>query len=348
MATITLRTKKDGSTVYKAEIRIKQRGKIVHRESKTFRAEKDAEKWAALREDALHSPGGLDKHRATSTTVADIVDWYIREYTDIQAFGRSKLSALEALKGFEISELSLSDLRTADLIAHVKMRRRTVGPATANNDLIWLRVAFKTARPHFPNLPIDLQIIDDAAEHCRANRLIAKAKSRDRRPTKTELTILDDYFSRRDKRATVPMIEIMWFAIHSARRESEICNLLWADNDDKALTGIVRDAKHPTKKEGNHRTFKYTNEAWAIVQRQPKTDNRIFPYNPASVSAAFTRACHASGIIDLRFHDLRHEATSRLFEKGYSIIEVQQFSLHESWQTLKRYTNLRPGDVQLR
>ena len=111
------------------------------------------------------------------------------------------------------------------------------------------------------------------------------------------------------------------------------------------MTGLVRDAKHPTRKEGNHRRFKYTPEAWEIVQRQPRTEDRIFPYNAKTVGAYFTRACHILEIEDLRFHDLRHEATSRLFEAGYAIVEVQQFTLHEDWNVLKRYTHLRPGDV---
>jgi len=61
-----------------------------------------------------------------------------------------------------------------------------------------------------------------------------------------------------------------------------------------------------------------------------------------SVGTAFTRACHLLGIKDLRFHDLRREATSRLFERGYQIHERAPFTLHESWNELKRYTNLRP------
>jgi hypothetical protein len=39
------------------------------------------------------------------------------------------------------------------------------------------------------------------------------------------------------------------------------------------------------------------------------------------------------------------EATSRLFERGYEIHEVQQFTLHSSWQQLLRYTHLRPGQI---
>ncbi len=71
----------------------------------------------------------------------------------------------------------------------------------------------------------------------------------------------------------------------------------------------------------------------------------MFPFEPKTIGAAFTRAVRYLGIDDLRFHDLRHEATSRLFERGYSIQEVAQFTLHESWATLKRYTHLRPQDV---
>ena len=78
----------------------------------------------------------------------------------------------------------------------------------------------------------------------------------------------------------------------------------------------------------------------------PETSRYIFPYDPRSISAAFTRACHFLQIEDLRFHDLRHEATSRLFEMGYQIQEVAQFTLHDSWNELKRYTNLKPENVR--
>jgi integrase len=161
-----------------------------------------------------------------------------------------------------------------------------------------------------------------------------------------ELTKLDTYFASRDGRARVPMREIVWFAIHSARREAEICRLEWTDNETDGRTGLVRDAKHPTAKEGNHRRFKYTPEAWAIVERQPRASEYIFPYEPRSVGAAFTRACRVLGIEDLLFHDLRHESTSRLFERGYQIHEVAQFTLHDSWNELKRYANLRPEKLR--
>jgi integrase len=195
-------------------------------------------------------------------------------------------------------------------------------------------------------LPVRPEIVQEARNACAELRLIGKARKRARRPTPGELEQLRDYFAHRDKRSQIPMLTVLEFALASARRESEICRLEWRDNDERTRTGLVRDAKHPTAKEGNHRRFKYTPEGWALVQPQPRSSEYIFPYEPRSIGAAFTRACHVLGIKDLRFHDLRHEATSRLFERGYQIHEVAQFTLHDSWNELKRYANLKPENVR--
>jgi integrase len=93
---------------------------------------------------------------------------------------------------------------------------------------------------------------------------------------------------------------------------------------------------------------KLTHEALAIIDRQPKVDDRIFPTSAKSIQGSFFRACRKLGIDDLHFHDLRHEAISRLFEAGYQIHEVAQFSGHRDWGSLRRYTNLRPANLVLR
>ena len=155
------------------------------------------------------------------------------------------------------------------------------------------------------------EIVQQARTACRELRLVGKPRKRTRRPTVEELKRLREYFKSRDRRATIPMEAIVSFAIASARRESEICRLEWHDNDKTTRTGMVRDAKHPTAKDGNHRRFKYTPEAWALVTAQPQTSEYIFPYDPKSIGTAFTRACKLLGIHDLRFHDLRHTRSLR-------------------------------------
>ena len=47
----------------------------------------------------------------------------------------------------------------------------------------------------------------------------------------------------------------------------------------------------------------------------------------------------------LRFHDLRHEAISRLFERGLSVAEVALISGHKDPRMLFRYVQLRPEDI---
>jgi integrase len=90
-----------------------------------------------------------------------------------------------------------------------------------------------------------------------------------------------------------------------------------------------------------------TPEGLALIQQQPCWPNepRIFPYKETSVSRSFLRATRLLGIDNLHFHDLRHEAISRLFERGYAIQEVALFSLHQSWEQLRKYTHLRAEDI---
>lgn len=350
MATIRTRKRSDGSVAFLAEIRIKRDGELIHRESRTFDRKALASAWAESREKALanSAPGKRDRQPGGGTTLRALLRKYREEVSEIRPIGRSKASSIRYLEKCDISRKDPLDLKPSDLIAHIRARRqRGAGPSTANNDLVWLRVVMRYARAAW-NLPIDLSVIEDASEVLKAEKMVAKAKRRDRRPTDDELGALTEYFSLKERRQSViPMRDIMWFAIHSARRQSEIINLLISDNDSDSHTGIVRDIKHPTNR-GLFRRFKYTPEAWEIAARQQHNQRRVFPFEAKSVGAAFRRACKMLDIRDLRFHDLRHEATSRLFEAGYSIVEVQQFTLHDSWGTLSRYTHLRPESVAIR
>lgn len=92
---------------------------------------------------------------------------------------------------------------------------------------------------------------------------------------------------------------------------------------------------------GNDQWCDLTPEALGIIQAQQRSDDRIFPFSEDAVSAAFTRAVDQLEIDDLRFHDLRHEGVSRLFEMGWTIPQVATVSGHRSWQSLQRYAHLR-------
>ena len=85
------------------------------------------------------------------------------------------------------------------------------------------------------------------------------------------------------------------------------------------------------------------------------SDAPVFMYaycKPTSYRAKtfreFKRARDKARITDLRFHDLRHTATTRLFERGLGIMEVASITGHEDLKMLKRYTHLRAEDLVAR
>ena len=115
----------------------------------------------------------------------------------------------------------------------------------------------------------------------------------------------------------------------------------------------MKDRKDPRNKDGNHQIVPLTDltgfDAMELIEQQRafaySTAAPIFPYNSRSIGAAFRRARKACEIEDLRFHDLRHEATSRLFEAGLTIERVALVTGHKDWKMLKRYTHLAPDMV---
>jgi integrase len=110
-------------------------------------------------------------------------------------------------------------------------------------------------------------------------------------------------------------------------RQEEICRIEWSDVDLRKRTVKIRDRKDPRRKEGNHQTIRLPNstgyDAWQLVLEQrivTRGKGRVFPHNSKSVGAAYRRSCKCIDIDDLRFRDLRHEGTSRLFEAGFPAV----------------------------
>ena len=80
-------------------------------------------------------------------------------------------------------------------------------------------------------------------------------------------------------------------------------------------------------------------------QRQRNDTPSPFPVTPNGFRLAWDRLQGRAGLVDLRFHDLRHEAISRFFELGLNIPEVAVISGHKDPRMLFRYTHLRAGDL---
>jgi integrase len=330
------RTRKDGTTAYLAQILIKRKGKIVHRESETFDRKQAAKAWLARRETELSEPGAFDpKH---DVKLSDVIDRYIAETE--RELGRTKAQVLAKIKGCKIAGLHCSDIRSTQIVEFARSLK--VQPQTRANYLSHLSAVFRVARPLWA-YPLDTQQIDDAVIALRKLGIIGKGNSRERRPTLDELDRLMAHFekARAHRPGSTPMATITAFAIFSTRRQEEITRMTWADYDEAASRIWVRDMKHPGDKKGNHVLCELPPEAMKIIRSMPRIAPEIFPFSTDAISAAFTRACQFLEIDDLHFHDLRHEGISRLFEMGRTIPQVATVSGHRSWSSLKRYSHLR-------
>ena len=354
MATVSARKRKDGSVAYTAQIRIRRNGAIIYQESKTFDQRKAAERWAARRESHIDEAGV--QSFVNDMSVGAAIQRYIDEVSSMpRGIGRSKLGALKyMLKQGRLIGLRLVGHTSAELMDWVRWRSDAgAAPATIAQDVIYLKQVFEYARSAWSQ-PVDLLVLDDVRSLSSKYGLLDRSTARDRRPTLDELDRLLSYFDRskngrgvyeRDW-ATVPMVDLVLFLIFSARRSAEMCRICWTDLDDEHQRVLVRDMKHPRKKQGNHKWVHLPPRAWAVVQSQPRVDERIFPYNERTVGSFFQRACRHMNvaIVDLRLHDLRHEGTSHYFELGWDIPRVGMVTGHGSWDNLKRYTHLSSAE----
>jgi integrase len=341
VGTVTPRRRSDGSTGYTAQIRIKRKGKIVYTEAQTFDRRAAAAAWLTKREGELAQPGALECAQAKDPRLSDVIDQYAKEME--RHIGHTKEQCLRTIKMDDIAGLDCSQVNSVAISALAKRLLATgIDPSTVGNYLSHLSAIMAVARPLW-GYPLDPKHMEDAQVALRKTGVIAKSKKRSRRPTLDELDRLMIQFGTKGwrRKHANPMRAIIAFAIFSTRRQEEICRITWDDLDETHSRVLVRDMKHPDEKDGNDQWVDLVPEALQIIQAQPRKDARIFPCSVDAVSAAFTRAVAFLEIADLRFHDLRHEGISRLFEMGRTIPQVACVSGHRSWGSLQRYSHLR-------
>ncbi|PHM63803.1 integrase [Xenorhabdus ishibashii] len=282
-------------------------------------------------------------------TVGDLLHKYISDPNLGKKAGQSKKSVLNSLSKSDLTKLTLAELSIRHIIEHCKQRHSTgTTPATINHDVTYLSSVLKSAKPVY-DIDYTLNPAHEARPVLTQMGLIGKSQRRSRRPEREELDRLMEVLRKKGNHRTnhIPYEDILNFSILSCMRIGEVCKIRWDDIDEKQKAVLVRDRKDPRKKVGNHMLVPLLGEAWDIVQRQPKSGSGlIFPYNTRSISNGFHNACKELGIEDPRYHDLRREGASRLFEAGFSIEEVAQVTGHRSLNVLWQvYTELYPQSL---
>jgi integrase len=300
--------------------------------SKTFAARQDATGWARQIEAEMDRNAYTPRKTAESITLKALTDRYLQEVAPQKRSHRAMRYDLLAL-GHHFRHRTLATLTPTDVAAFRDARLGNgCAGATVRKQLNLLARVIDTAGREWG--------VHAATNPARMVSRPAPAPGRSRRVTATEESMLLD--ACRASRA--PNLDsIMILAIETAMRLGELLALGWADVHLDRRTVHLR-----TTKNGEPRMVPLSNRAVDVLTPLKREGaGRVFPNwkDTLSFEHAWHRAVVRSGLADLRFHDLRHEATTRLFERGLNPMQVAAITGHKTLQMLKRYTHLRAEDL---
>ena len=232
-----------------------------------------------------------------------------------------------------ISTIRLCDLSPSDVRQYRDIRLKTISPATLRRELAVLSSAINHASKEWgifiSTNPVTAISVPRTA-NARSRRLEADEQNRLLSASNGELR------------------RIIIIALETGMRRGEILQIRRSHIDFILQTLLI-----PLTKTDTPRTIPLSSMAVVSLKEQisisgnitPIRETPLFSLLPDSLSQAFRRLCRRLEIQNLHFHDLRHEATSRLFEKGLNPVEVATITGHKDTKMLMRYTHLRAEDL---
>jgi integrase len=299
--------------------------------SRTFTHKADAERWSREMERAADR-GELDSELCSSTarTVGDLLRRYRDEVTVHKRGCEAETYVINALLRQAFCSEIVTQVTAQPFSKYRDYRMTKVAGATVRRQLSVLQHAFEIARNEW-----GWRILTNPIQTIRKP---TNGKARERRLNAIE----ESHILRECNNCKNPWIEpCVRLAIETAMRRAEILRMQWSDINWENQTLHI-----PETKNGHPRTIPLTEDAVRLLELLPHSlGGRIIPISATCLRMAWDRALRRAEIKDFRFHDLRHEAITRFFERGLSVPEVALISGHRDYRMLSRYTHLRPEDV---
>lgn len=306
--------------------------------SRSFLNKSDAAEWAR------HWEAKADRNELPANTkilgtisLGQLVRRYRDEIVPHKRGAETETTVLNAFLRDPICKKKLSTVATADFATYRDHRITQISKSTLARQLSPLSNMFNIARTEW-GLPLRGNPLSDL-------RIDAQDNKRDRRLRESDL---DKLLKAGRKTRNPLLIPIVRLALETALRRGEILALRFRDVDIERCTATIREAKN-----GYSRTIPLSSLAVAILETTiavmtttAKVQNeRLFPLTSVAVRLAWDKLTKRAKINDLHFHDLRHEAISRLFEKGLTVPEVASISGHRDIRMLMRYAHADKGKL---
>ena len=321
MATIRQRQNKSWQVI------IRRKG--FPQQSKVFIKKDDAVRWARVIEAECDRGWVKNYTQLDSTLFGDLIRRYLEEISPTKRSYERELSRLKLINS-QLGQYSLSQLNP-DKIALYRDLRLSQGCSggTVIKDINSISHVIEVA-------------IREWGYHALLNptKFIRKPKRASHRVRRLSQDEEDRILSYAKESSALMLEAIIIFAIETGMRLGELLKATWNDIDEGLLT--IHESKN-----GEARTVPLTSIALNTINNLPHSiaTRRLFwCWNSVSgFQSTWQRLIKRAGLQGLRFHDLRHEAISRFFEKGLNPMEVAAISGHKSMQVLKQYTHIHPS-----
>lgn len=343
--------------------------------SMTFINKNDGTAWSQRVENAIRSSVGnpdkpfnredfLEKKRPDSQKVLnDIrkkleeskepnVEWTLK--TSIQHFINTKLDdfksydeTLNKLKTWmkdPISNIKLKELSPEVLYDWVNSRiKEKKSPSTIKNNIYLISTIYRTASSPVTRGGWGLLELDNPVKH------IELPKNRPNRQRRLFSGEEERLFTELSKSSNPEIIPFIRMSLETGMRKSEILNTTIGEIHITPKGWSID--KHVTKN-GNRRIIYLSQKCVDVIKpiyelkKNNPLSSRLFSISDNQVEVEFSKSRDKIGSTDLRLHDLRHEAISRLADKGLSIGAISSQSGHRNAQTLLRYVNVSENDIR--
>ncbi|WP_457938823.1 site-specific integrase [Mesorhizobium sp. 10J20-29] len=291
--------------------------------TRTFLKKSDATEWARFWETkADRNELPENTRNLNHISLGELVQRYLEEIVPTKKGAVNETIVLNAFMRDPICQKKLSVLATSDFAAYRDGRLETVAAKSVARWLSPLSNMFRIARVEW-GLPLSNPLAD--------LRLITTDRKRHRRLRTGELDRLLFAIKKSRNRYVKPII---LFAIETAMRRGEILAMQWSQVDFERRSVAIPEAKN-----GHSRAIPLTLTARDMLLELDRSHLKVFPLTPVALRLAWDRLTTRAGLVDLHFHDLRHEAISRFFEMGLTVPEVASISGHRDIRMLLRYAH---------
>lgn len=303
--------------------------------SKIFPTERQAKAWARALETDIDRAHYRDPGEGLKTTVKDLFEKFRDEVAPLRKGGRWEAVRLDyLLRTAEFIERRLDQLRAEDIRTWRDARLKLVSGASVNREMNLISGVFTHAIKEWgvrlPENPVH-----------NVKRPVGFGRHRNRRWSEADLAkVLQAAGWKIEQRPAIGRDYVGWavlIAIETAMRLGELCALRVRDFHPAERYVALHDTKN-----GDARTVPLSKKALellTILVEGRGGDEHIIPVSSGSLGVYYREVRRKAGVVDLRFHDTRHEAATRLSRKLSNVLELSAVTGHRSLQSLKRYYN---------